>query len=131
MPRILTSMGARVLRFCAVPASMDAMSACAGGSPAVPTSDTTISITSSGVTPTEVHVPAGSRVTFINNDARPHAMSSDPLQVHTDCPPINDVGFLNPGQRGTTGAMNIKRSCGFHDHTNENDPIYKGRIIVE
>lgn len=131
MLRIHISTGARLLMLCAVLTSMQAMSACGGGSPSEPTSDTTISITSSGVAPTEVHVPAGSRVTFINNDARPHAMSSDPIQVHTDCPPINDVGFLNPGQRGTTGAMNIKRSCGFHDHTNEDDPIYKGRIIVE
>jgi hypothetical protein len=58
-------------------------------------------------------------------------MSSDPTQVHTDFPPINDVGFVNPGQSRQTGAMNVKRTCGFHDHTNENDPIYKGRIIVE
>jgi plastocyanin len=106
-------------------------SGCGGGSPAAPTSDTTITITSSGVTPTEVRVPAGSRVTFFNNDERPHAMSSDPIQVHTDCPPINDVGFLNPGQRGSTGILNLKRTCGFHDHTNENDPIFKGRIIIE
>jgi len=107
------------------------MSACGSGSPAAPTSDITISITSSGVAPTEVHVGVGGRVTFVNNDARPHAMSSDPVQVHTDCPAINDVGFLNPGQRGSTAAMTIKRTCGFHDHTNENDPIFKGRIVVE
>ena len=79
----------------------------------------------------EVHVPVGSRVSFLNTDARPHAMSSDPIQVHTDCPAINDVGFLNPGQRGTTGVLDVKRTCGFHDHTNENEPIFKGRIVIE
>jgi plastocyanin len=104
---------------------------CGSSSPSSPSSDVTITITSSGVSPVEVHIGVGGYVTFFNNDSRPHAMSSDPIQVHTDCPPINDVGFLNPGQRGSTGAMNVKRTCGFHDHTNENDPIFKGRIIIE
>jgi hypothetical protein len=73
----------------------------------------------------------GSGVPFLNTDTRPHAMSSDAIQVHTDCPPINDVGFLNLGQRGTTGVLDVKRTCGFHDHTNENDAIFKGRIVIE
>ena len=105
--------------------------ACGSGMSSSPSSNTTITITSSGVSPTEVRVAAGGHVTFVNNDSRPHAMSSDPVQIHNDCPPVNDVGFLNPGQSGSTGAMNVKRTCGFHDHTNENDPIFKGRIIVE
>jgi hypothetical protein len=83
------------------------------------------------VSPTELHVPLGASVSFFNNDSRPHAMSSDPVQIHTDCPAINNVGFLNPGQRGSTGALNIRRTCGFHDHNNEDDPIFKGRLIVE
>ena len=103
-----------------------------GGSPSSPsTAEVTITISSAGVAPSEVRIPAGSRVTFVNNDARPHAMSSDPIQVHTDCPAINDVGFVNPGQARPTGVLSIKRTCGFHDHTNETDPIFKGRIIIE
>lgn len=105
--------------------------ACGSSNPSSPSTDTTITISSSGVSPVEVHVPVGSRVSFVNTDARPHAMSSDPIQVHTDCPAINDVGFLNPGQRGTTGVLDVKRTCGFHDHTNENEPIFKGRIVIE
>jgi plastocyanin len=104
---------------------------CGSGTPSSPSSEVTVTITASGVSPTEVRVGLGGHVTFLNNDSRPHAMSSDPIQIHNDCPTINDVGFLNPGQRGSTGAMNVKRTCGFHDHTNENDPIFKGRIIVE
>ena len=107
------------------------LSAC-GSSPSSPsTADATITISATGVTPTEVRIPVGGQVSFVNNDSRPHAMSSDPVQVHTDCPPINDVGFVNPGQTRTTGTMNARRTCGFHDHTNENDPIFKGRIIIE
>jgi plastocyanin len=104
---------------------------CGGGTPSSPSSDATVTITSSGISPTEVRVTLGGRVTFFNNDSRPHAISSDPVQIHNDCPPINQVGFLNPGQQGSTAGMNAKRTCGFHDHTNENDPIFKGRIIVE
>jgi plastocyanin len=103
-----------------------------GGSPSAP-SDTaaTITITAAGLVPTEVRVPVGGRVLFVNNDARSHAMSSDPLTVHTDCPAINDVGTLAPGQRRTTGALTVARTCGFHDHTNEFDATWKGRIVVQ
>jgi hypothetical protein len=43
-------------------------------------------------------------VLFVNNDVRPQAMSSDPITVHTDCPAINDVGTLAPGQSRSTGT---------------------------
>jgi plastocyanin len=87
-------------------------------------------VTASGVSPTEIVVSPGTRVTFQNNDVRPHGMSSDPVQTHTDCPAINDVGTLAPGQSRQTGPLNVRRSCGFHDHNNENDPVFKGVIIV-
>jgi plastocyanin len=102
-----------------------------GGSPSAPSADVTITISSSGLSPADVRIPVGGRVAFVNSDARPHAMSSDPVQIHTDCPAINDVGFLNPGQSRNTGALTVARVCGFHDHTNENDPTWKGRIVVQ
>lgn len=107
-------------------------SGCGGGAATAPSTDSpTITFAGTGITPTEVHIPVGGRVTFLNTDARPHAVSSDPITVHTDCPAINDVGTLNPGQSGTTGALTVARTCGFHDHTNETDPKWKGRIVVE
>ena len=103
-----------------------------GGSPEAPSGpDPVITISASGVSPVEVRVPVGGRVTFTNTDARSHAMSSDPIQTHTDCPAINDVGFLNPGQSRTSSPLTVARTCGFHDHTNETDPAWKGRIIVQ
>ena len=108
------------------------MAVTCGGSPSGPSpGSVTITINATGPTPIEVRVPLGGRVTFLNSDARPHAMSSDPIQVHTDCPAINDVGFLNPGQSGTTGILTVARTCGFHDHTNELDPTFRGRIVVQ
>jgi plastocyanin len=103
-----------------------------GGSPSAPSSDTpTITINANGLAPTQVRIAVGGRVEFLNNDVRPHAMSSDPITVHTDCPAINDVGTLAPGQRRSTGVLDVARTCGFHDHTNELDPTWKGSIIVQ
>jgi hypothetical protein len=103
-----------------------------GGSPSAPSSaDATITITAAGLVPTDVRIQVGGRVLFVNNDARPHAMSSDPLTVHTDCPPINDVGTLEPGQSRSTGTLTVARVCGFHDHINEFDNTWKGRITVQ
>jgi plastocyanin len=110
-------------------------SACGGGSSYTPTSPSpgdgpTITITSSGVSPRSVTVSPGSRVTFVNNDARSHDMESDPHPDHTDCPEINSVGFLSPGQSRATGNLNRVRSCGFHDHDRDTDRSLQGTIVV-
>jgi hypothetical protein len=102
-----------------------------GSSPAGPSSaDATITITASGVSPAEVRIKAWGHVMFVNNDTRPHIIASDPYQTHSDCPPINDVGFLSPGERRQTGTLNQPRVCGFHDHNNEFDTTLQGRIII-
>ena len=105
---------------------------CGGDSPSGPTPGVvTITITAAGVNPVEVRVAVGSQVRFVNNDVRVHAMSSDPITLHTDCPAINDVGTLSPGQSRNTGALTVARSCGFHDHMAEFDPTWRGTIIVQ
>ena len=105
---------------------------CGGTTPVTPTAnDATITITTTGLVPKRVEIKAWSHVTFVNQDARPHVVSSDPVPTHTDCPPINQVGYLNPGESRTTGTMNEPRTCGFHDHLNENDPTYAGQIVVD
>jgi plastocyanin len=121
------------LRWTSIPAAaVCALLAACGGGPTTPSgAETTITITSSGVSPKEVRVAVGARVTFVNNDMRLHAMTSDPVEVHTDCPAINDVGTLNPGQSKSTGPLTVARVCGFHDHTNEFDDRWKGRIVVQ
>lgn len=107
-------------------------SACGGG-PSAPSdgSQVTITIGPGGVSPTEVRVRRLNGVRFVNNDARAHSIASDPVPTHTDCPAINNVGFLNPGESGSTRAFTEVRTCGFHDHNFEFDPALKGRIIVE
>jgi plastocyanin len=96
-----------------------------------PGGNTTFTITASGVSPKTLTVSAGTRVTFVNNDSRAHDVASDPHPIHTDCPPINDVGFLQPGQSRQTGNMNTVRTCGFHDHNQPDATALQGTIVIQ
>ena len=91
----------------------------------------TITISGNAVSPRSVTVPAGSRVTFMNSDSRAHEMASDPHPAHSDCPPLNDVGFMNPGQSKTTGTLTTRRTCSFHDHINETNAALQGTITIQ
>jgi plastocyanin len=90
----------------------------------------TINITNAGVSPANVVLAIGSRVRFVNQSTTGHQMSSDPHPVHTDCPPINQVPFLGPGQSGQTGTFPNARTCGFHDHLDPFNVTLQGSIIV-
>ena len=50
-------------------------------------------------------------------------MDSDPHPEHTDCPEINNIGFISPGQTKETGNLNTVRTCGYHDHGNPDDAL--------
>ena len=102
-----------------------------GGGGGGGTGGTTITITASGVSPRELTVPAGTRVTFFNNDSRQHEMNSDPHPTHGDCPGIDDVGFIAPGQTKPTGNLTQVRRCGFHDHNMPDVVSLQGTIIVQ
>jgi plastocyanin len=91
---------------------------------------TTITITAAGVSPKNVTVSAGSRVTFVNSDSRPHDMNSDPHPEHTDCPEIN-VGFIAAGASGTTQNLTRVRTCGFHDHNQPTATALQGTIVIQ
>ena len=96
-----------------------------------PSGGTTFTITSTGVSPKSLTIAAGTRVTFVNNDSRAHDMESDPHPEHTDCPEINQVGFISPGQTKLTGNLNTRRTCGFHDHDQSENRSLQGSIIIQ
>ena len=109
--------------------------ACGGGGPASPSppSDTPSRITISAqgvVSPRELSVPLGARVLFVNNDSRRHDMTSDPHPDHGNCPPLNNVGLLRPGESRETGNLIDARTCGFHDHENPAVESLTGSIVV-
>lgn len=95
-----------------------------------PTATTTVTITSGGASPRNIEVAVGARILFVNQDSRSHNMTSDPHPEHNDCPDINQVGFLSPGQSRETGNLTQARTCGFHDHDNPNNTTLQGRIVI-
>jgi len=112
--------------------------ACGSKSPSSPdagnngTIAATIVIDSTGnVTPRDVTVAAGSRVTFTNNHNTLHQMASDPHPEHTLCQSLNTVGTLTPGQSGTSSNLNTPMVCTYHDHINDTNAALKGTIRVQ
>lgn len=118
--------------------------ACGGNGDGTPTSPTpnpppssggggdvpTITISASGVSPATVEIPVGGRVRFVNNGTSAHDMNSDPHPEHTDCPAMNQVGFIQPNETRETGTFNSARTCGFHDHNQPSNASLQGRIVV-
>src|SRR3989442_2378649 len=96
---------------------------------ALPPVAPTIVITPAGIDTKVLTVWVGAQITFVNADNRVHRMFSDPHPQHTDCPPLNDVGFLSPGAARTSGTLNIARTCGFHDHGEAENTSLNGTII--
>ena len=100
--------------------------------PCTPSSDPrTIVIMNGAVCPQSLTVARGSQVTMINSDSRVHEMDSDPHPEHTDCPELNQNGFVNPGQTRSSGNLNTARRCGFHDHGIPDSASLKGTITIQ
>ena len=83
------------------------------------------------MSPKTLTVTPGTRVTFMNSDSIPHDVSSDPHPEHTDCPEINQAGFLTPGQQRQTGNLNTVKTCGFHDHNQPSNSALMGSIRIQ
>lgn len=91
----------------------------------------TITIRADGtLEPRELRIAIQDTVRFINQDTRPHQPQSNPHLVHTDCPAINRVGVLQPGESRTTDAFTTEKVCGFHDHMNPDSAGLGGVIRV-
>jgi hypothetical protein len=116
------------------------LAACGGGSnPAGPTPGgggnsgavgATVMINSNGVSDSQPRINVGSRVRFTNSDSRVHTIYSTPHGTHSDCPALNDIGILQPGQSRDSGVLNDRRGCGFHDHNLPDDNSFRGQVLV-
>ena len=113
--------------------------ACGGGSysnPTAPSSNASgavgasVTITANGVSDGTPRIALGQRIRFTNNDYRPHQILTTPHGTHTDCPALNDIDMLSPGQSKDSGVLNGPRGCGFHDHLNPDDTRFRGQVLV-
>jgi hypothetical protein len=91
----------------------------------------TITITTSGASPRQLTIALGQRVRFVNNSTGNVDMNSDPHPEHTDCPEINQVGFLQPTQSRETGNFVTAKVCGFHDHNQPSNASLQGTIRAQ
>lgn len=82
------------------------------------------------VDPKEVRIGLQDQVRFVNQDTRAHQPQSNPHLVHTDCPSINRVGVLNPGENRMTDPFTTEKVCGYHDHMNPDTAGLGGIIRV-
>jgi plastocyanin len=93
-------------------------------------SGATITIANGAISPKTVTIALGQSVTFVNNDTRSHEMASDPHPSHTQCPAINALGTLSPGQTRLTNALSTAMTCGFHDHNDDSNTSLQGSITI-
>jgi len=88
-----------------------------------------VTITAAGVSPREISVSVGGRVTFVNSDTIPHDVAGGPNPATPDCLEIDAVGFLTPGQSRQTAPLPVARTCEYHDHS-FHSPLFNGRIVI-
>ena len=128
---------ARGVRRLSVAAALGLAAACGSDSPVDPgppepaPNPHRIVITASGVSPGELSVVPGSRVLFVNSDTRRHDITSDPHPEHDECPGLNQIGVLQPGQSRETGNLVLSGTCGFHDDDSPGNAGFRGRIVVQ
>jgi hypothetical protein len=91
----------------------------------------TIVISNNTLSPQSITLTRGSQLTITNNDSRTHEMDSDPHPEHTDCPELNQIGFLNPGQSRQSGNLNTARTCRIHDHNSPDTASLKATITIQ
>lgn len=88
----------------------------------------TITIANGAVSPSDLIIAAGQRVTIVNNDTVARWLASDPHPSHGGCPEIGE-GHIPPGASRQTGVFTRPARCGYHDH-NSGDPRLNGTITV-
>jgi hypothetical protein len=91
----------------------------------------TLVLMNNSICPQALTVSRGSQLTIANQDSNTHEMASDPHPEHTDCPEINQIGFLSPGQTRSSGNLNTARRCGIHDHNNSTSAALKATITIQ
>jgi len=94
-------------------------------------SPSTFVIQNNTICPSTLTVSRGSQITILNSDSRTHEMDSDPHPEHTDCPELNQIGFLNPGQSKQSGNLIVARRCGIHDHNSPETAGLKASVTIQ
>lgn len=97
-----------------------------GSAPTTQTNDQTITLTSTGFTPTTLTVKTGTKVTWVNKSGSMGDVDSDPHPIHTSYPAMNFGTFSD----GSTVSLVFNTAGTYHYHNHLN-PSQTGTIIVQ
>ena len=92
---------------------------------ALPSSTSTVKITSSGFDPAIIKIKAGEMVTWMNSDTVTHNVSSDPHPTHTIYPALNLGNILAGASKSLTFSQ--AGTYKYHDHLHS---TLTGQIVV-
>jgi len=95
------------------------------------TNPATLVIMNNAICPQTITLTRGTQLTITSQDSQTHDMASDPHPEHTDCPELNQIGFLSTGVTKSSGNLNTARRCGMHDHSNPNSAALKATITIQ
>ena len=96
--------------------------------PRSPTS--TITITSSGVSPVVLHRDHPLTATFVNDDTVSHHLESAPELLWDNCPEMNALGNLKPGERRDVAFSEADAVCAYHDAAQPGNVAFQGYVAI-
>jgi plastocyanin len=112
-----------------------AASSCGSTDPTSPSTETvhtfpqTIMIMEAHPVPEELTIAVGERVSFMNHDRTSYTVAGGREPARRDCPEIDVVGVLNPGDTRTSEPFTTAKTCDFHVGRDQS-ALLAGRIII-
>jgi hypothetical protein len=93
--------------------------------------DPAVTISSGGVDPQVLHLNSPVTVKFTNNDRVAHKFEAAPELGDGDCPEMNQLGTLEPGQLGNVAFTRLGGFiCAFHDAAAPSNLSFKGLLVI-
>jgi hypothetical protein len=93
--------------------------------------DAAVSISAAGVDPQVLHLNSPVTVKFTNNDRAAHKFEPAPELGDGDCPEMNQLGTLEPGQIGNVAFTRLGGFiCAFHDTAAPSNLAFKGLLVI-
>jgi plastocyanin len=86
-------------------------------------------IMETGPSPNDLTIAVGDTVTFMNHDSVPHGVAGGSDPARPDCPEINAVGVLLPGEIRSTMPFTTAKTCEYHD-PRVTSATFNGRIVI-
>ena len=89
----------------------------------------TVTIRADGMTPKEVTLNRGNRVTILNLDSQAHRPMTDPHPEHASCAALN-FEAIAPGARAESAVINDSLDCRLHDEMHVGNVSFTTRILI-